>query len=161
RNGRQDPEAGIEFARRVKKRLADIPVLLQSNLAANEAKAQEAGALFVLKDSPFLLEEVRRLIAEDFRVGDFVFRTPSGEEVGRASDLRSLEDALRAVPDESLRYHGERNHFSRWLKARTEFYLAHQLRPRKVSDYASIGELRESLIASLHAYRRMQQSGLV
>ncbi len=161
RNGRQDPEAGNEFARRVKSRLADIPVLLQSNLAANESKAQEAGALFVLKESPLLLEEVRSFIEEYFGFGDFVFRTPSGEEVGRASDLKSLEEVLRTVPDESLRYHGERNHFSRWLKARTEFYLAHQLRPRKVSDYASIGELRESLMASLRAYRKRQQSGLV
>jgi CheY-like chemotaxis protein len=161
KEGRQDPEAGIEFARRVKKRLADIPVLLQSNLAANESMAQEAGALFVMKESPLLLEEVRRFIEEYFGFGDFVFRTPSGNEVGRASDLKSLEEALRTVPDESIRYHGERNHFSRWLKARTEFYLAHRLRPRKVTDYASIGELRESLIASLHAYRGMQQRGRV
>jgi CheY-like chemotaxis protein len=161
REGRQDPEAGIEFARRVKRRLSDIPVLLQSNLPANEAKALEVGALFVLKDSPFLLQEVRRFIERYFGFGDFVFRMPGGEEVGRATDLKSLEEALHSVPDESLRYHGERNHFSRWLKARTEFYLAHRLRPRKVSDYTSIGELREDLISSLRAYRRMQQRGLV
>ena len=30
-----------------------------------------------------------------------------------------------------------RNHFSRWLKARTEFALAHELRPRRLADYAS------------------------
>jgi CheY-like chemotaxis protein len=161
RNGRQDPEAGIEFARKIKRKLSDIPVLLQSNLPANEAKAVQVGAQFVLKDSPFLLQEVRRFIEQYFGFGDFVFRMPGGGEVGRAFDLKSLEEALRLVPDESLKYHGERNHFSRWLKARTEFYLAHRLRPRKVSDYTSIGELREDLISSLRAYRRMQQRGLV
>ena len=49
---------------------------------------------------------------------------------------------LRTVPAESLAYHGERNHFSNWLKARTEFALAYRLRPRKVSDFASIEDLR-------------------
>jgi hypothetical protein len=100
-------------------------------------------------------------MSEYFGFGDFIFRTPDGVEVGRAGDLKSLEELLKVVPDESLRYHGERNHFSRWLKARTEFWLAHQLRPRKVSDYSSISELRESLISSLQAYRRMQQRGLI
>ena len=42
---------------------------------------------------------------------------------------------LWTVPAESLAYHGERNHFSNWLKARTEFALAHSLRPRKVADF--------------------------
>ena len=49
--------------------------------------------------------------------------------------LRSLEKQIKKVPIESILYHAERNHFSNWLKARTEFWLAHQLRPRKVTDY--------------------------
>jgi hypothetical protein len=65
------------------------------------------------------------------------------------------------VPAESIKYHAERNHFSNWLKARTEFWLAHQLRPRKVSDYPSDSALREDLIASLGEYRKLQQRGLI
>ena len=34
-------------------------------------------------------------------------------------------------PPESVARHAGRNHFSRWLKARTEFALAHELRPRQ------------------------------
>ncbi len=161
RGGRPDPQAGLEFARAVKAELADIPILLQSNLPENEHRAAEVGASFALKDSPMLLHEVREFMNQYFSFGDFIFRTPDGAEVGRARDLKSLEDQLHVVPEESIRYHGERNHFSNWLKARTEFWLAHQLRPHKVSEYPSLAALREDLISSLHLYRQLQQRGLV
>ena len=65
------------------------------------------------------------------------------------------------MPEESIRYHAERNHFSNWLKARTEFWLAHKLRPRKVSDFPTVDGLRKDLISSLGAYTRLQQRGLI
>jgi CheY-like chemotaxis protein len=161
KNGVTDPSAGIAFARAVKERLSDIPILLQSNQHTNEAEALRAGSSFVVKDSPTLLEEVRHFLRLYLSFGDFIFRTPDGREVGRARDLKELEEQLRTVPDESLRYHGERNHFSRWLKARTEFWLAGRLRPRKVTDYLSVAELRADLIGSLHSYRTSQQRGII
>jgi hypothetical protein len=65
------------------------------------------------------------------------------------------------VPDESILFHGEKNHFSNWLKARTEFWLAHELRPRKVSDYKSTAELRNDLINTLHNYRLSRHQGII
>ena len=118
-------------------------------------------ASFLLKDSQTLLHDLRNFMIHYFSFGDFIFRTGDGTEVGRASDLRSLEEQLHYVPDESIRFHGERNHFSNWLKARTEFWLAHRLRPRKVSDYPSTTSLREDLISSLKEYRRLRQRGLI
>lgn len=161
REGKQDPLAGLLFAKKVKGELSDVPILLQSNLKENERKAHSIGASFVLKESAVLLHEVRQFMNQYFSFGDFIFRTLDGKEVGRAIDLQSLEEQLRTVPEESLRYHGERNHFSNWLKARTEFWLAEQLRPRKVSDYASFEELRQDLISSLHEYRQMQKRGII
>lgn len=160
-NGVQDPDAGIQFARNVRKGHADIPILLQSNNAAKEKPAQETGASFVLKDSPTLLQELRQFTIQRFGFGDFIFRLENGNEVGRASDLISLEEQIKKVPDESVRFHAERNHFSNWLKARTEFWLAHKLRPRKVTDYASDEELRKDLVSSLKEYRRMRQRGII
>ncbi|HTP78997.1 MAG TPA: PEP/pyruvate-binding domain-containing protein [Bacteroidota bacterium] len=161
RRGREDPQAGLAFARAVKERHADIPVLLQSTRELHEQEAHAIGASFVLKDSPTLLHELRQFMNQYFSFGDFIFRLPNGSEVDRATDLKSLEEKLQFVPEESLRYHGERNHFSNWLKARTEFWLAHRLRPRRVSDYPSIEALREDLIASLREYRKLQQQGLI
>ena len=161
RAGAQDPRAGLDFAREVRAQQGDIPVLLLSNVQANEAEAHAAGASFVLKDTPMMLGEIRQFMAHQFSFGDFVFRTREGVEVGRAADLRSLEEQLTLVPEESILYHAERNHFSNWLKARTEFWLAHQLRPRKVSDYPSVEALRNDLIQSLHNYRNIRQRGII
>jgi len=161
RAGLQDPGAGIEFTKNVRLEEPDIPVLLLSNMAENAARSHATGASFVLKDSPYLLNELRQFMIQYFSFGDFIFRTTEGIEVGRASDLKSLEEHLRIVPEESIRYHGERNHFSNWLKARTEFWLAHQLRPRKVSDYSSLEDLRQDLIRSLHDYRNIRQRGII
>jgi CheY-like chemotaxis protein len=161
RDGKQDPQAGIEFAKNVKALHPDIPILLQSNLPENEEKARLVGASFLMKDSPLLLNDLRQFMIQYFSFGDFVFRTPSGVEVGRAQDLKTLEEQLHVLPDESILYHAERNHFSNWLKARTEFWLAHRLRPRKVSDYPSVAALRADLIASLHDYRQLRQRGII
>lgn len=159
--GRQDPEAGLEFARNVKKDMADIPILLQSNMPENSAGAHQAGTSFLLKDSPTLLNDLHQFIMENFGFGDFIFRTEDSREVGRAQDLSSLEQHLRQVPEESIKYHADRNHFSNWLKARTEFWLAHRLRPRKVADFASIEDLRQLLISSLQEYRKARHRGAV
>ncbi len=161
RGSKPDPRAGIEFAKNVKLRQPDIPILLQSTNSDFEAQARMLGSSFLLKDSPTLLSDLRQFMVRYFSFGDFVFRTPDGAEVGRVPDLKSLEYELQFVPDESIRYHGERNHFSNWLKARTEFWLAHKLRPRKVSDYPSVSALREYLISTLREYRRLRQRGII
>ncbi len=161
RNGKQDSKAGIRFAKAVKNEHPDIPILLASTNPQNQKEAEEAGTSFILKDSPTLLFELRKFMNQYFSFGDFIFRTKDGNEVARASDLKGLEEALRIVPAESIKFHAERNHFSNWLKARTEFWLAHQLRPRKVSDYSSVEELREDLINSLNHYRYLRQRGII
>ena len=79
----------------------------------------------------------------------------------RASDLRSLEAKLRTVPAESLAFHAERNHFSKWLKARTEFALAHALRPRRIADFGSVEGLRRNLVDAIGAYRRERGQAVV
>src|SRR5581483_7517701 len=93
--------------------------------------------------------------------GDFVFRLPNGREVARARDLREIEQALATVPADSLAYHAERNHFSRWFKARTEFALAHEVRPRKVADFATIEDLRAVIVRAIRDHRERTRRGVV
>jgi CheY-like chemotaxis protein len=161
KDGAPAPLAGVEFARRVHELQPDVPVMLQSGVRENAQVAAAAGATFLLKESPTLLHELQRFMIEQFGFGDFVFRLPDGTRVGQAPDLRSLEEQLHTVPAESIAYHSARNHFSRWLKARTEFALAYRLRPRKVSDFPTIEHLRQDLVASIHQYRREQNRGIV
>jgi CheY-like chemotaxis protein len=161
RDGERDPEAGFTFAKNVKNKHADIPIVLQTSNAEIEEKAKQIGAFFLLKGSPRLLSRLRKFMMSNFGFGDFVFRVPDGRQVGRANDLKTLEEQLQIVPEESILYHAERNHFSVWLKARTEFWLAHRLRPRKVTDFVSIEDLRQELLSSLRLYRELQQRGII
>ncbi|HSL89079.1 MAG TPA: PEP/pyruvate-binding domain-containing protein [Ignavibacteriaceae bacterium] len=161
RNGKPDPTAGISFARAVKAEHSDIPTLLASDNPDNHLEAKEANAAFLFKNSATLLHELRQFMNLNFSFGDFVFRVPSGGEVARASDLKSLEECLKIVPIESITYHAEKNHFSNWLKARTEFWLAHKLRPRRVNDYPDPESLRKDLIDSLNKYRTLRHRGII
>jgi len=161
RAGEKSRGAGAEFARHVRAAYPDVPIILHSSRPENEELAHSLGTNFLLKGSPLLLQELRGVMLHDFGFGDFVFRRPDGSEVDRAPDLRRLEEKLASVPEESIAYHAERNHFSRWLKARTEFSLAHELRPRRLSDYPSVQALRESMISAIAEYRREQSHTLV
>jgi CheY-like chemotaxis protein len=161
RDGRMTRDAGLEFARGVRQRQPDVPVMLQSSRAENQALARSVGASFLLKGSPTLLQQLRRFMVDHLGFGDFVFRTPDGREVARARDLRELEERLATVPAESLAFHGERNHFSNWFKARTEFALAHRLRPRKVSDFDTVEHLRSELMHAIQDHRRQTSRGVV
>lgn len=161
RGGVKDPEGGIRFARNVKNQHEDIPILLQSSNPEFADLAKELDATFLLKTSPRLLHEVREYMLSNFGFGDFVFRNAAGTEVGRASDLKSLEEQLRTVPDETIMYHARHNHFSNWLKARTEFSLAHRLRPRRVEEFENVTELRSELIAALQLYQEERKRGVI
>ena len=161
RAGERVPRAGADFARQVRTAYPDVPIVLHSSRPENEALAHSVGADFLLKGSPLLLQDLRDVMLEHFGFGDFVFRRPDGTEVDRAADLRGLEEKLATVPEESIVHHAGRNHFSRWLKARTEFTLAHELRPRTLDDYASPQALRESLIQAIASYRLEQARTLV
>lgn len=161
KNNILDDSAGIKFANAVKKAVSDVPILLTSNNPDKESEAREAGASFVLKDSETLISELQLFMNTNFGFGDFIFRTQEGIEVGRASDLLSMEEKLKIVPMESIKYHASRNHFSNWFKARTEFWLAHKLRPRKVSDYPTDEDLRKDLVESIYHYRMVRQRGII
>jgi len=161
RDGTWSATAGLDFVQRVKERWPDVPALLQSSRPENAALAHASSADFLLKGSPMLLGDLRRFLLTDLAFGDFVFRLPDGRAVGRARDLRTLEEQLRTVPAESIAYHAEHNHFSKWLKARTEFDLAHELRPRRVSHFPDIEALRHSLLDSIVSYRRERTRAVV
>jgi CheY-like chemotaxis protein len=154
RDGKLDRKAGLDLISRVRQARSDIPIVLQSSIPENERLARSEGASFLLKGSPMLLHQLRSILKEHFGFGDFVFRSPDGTELDRAHDLGTLIEKLQTVPAESLAYHGERNHFSNWLKARTEFALAEALRPRKVSDFADMDSLRQEVVRGISDYRQ-------
>ena len=161
RGGRLDDNAGATLLTRVRKEIPDLPLLLLSSDPKNQAKADEIPATFLNKNSPDLLTELHGFFLNHLGFGDFVFRMPDGTEIDRASNLRSLEQKVSTVPDESLLYHARRNHFSNWLMARSEIALASAFRKVQASDFGSVSEMRTFLTFSIHRLREVQQKGIV
>jgi CheY-like chemotaxis protein len=161
RNGKLDHEAGIALAKRVREADKDLPILIQSMEKEHREKAIEVGAQFMSKKSPHLLEDLREYILENFDFGDFIFKLPDGSAIARAVDVREMLRCLAEVPDESVVYHASGNHFSSWLKARTEFELASMLRPRQVTEFDTPSDLRSFLITTITGYLREIQQHVI
>lgn len=159
--GQLDWEAGFEFVSRIKREIPDLPILLQSSNTKNAKRAKSIGAEFLDKNSRLLLQDLRQFILENWGFGDFIFRIPDGTEVGRAHNLRELQNTLSKIPNSSIEYHASRNHFSNWLMARTEFSLAERIRPKKVSDYQTVNDLRQYLINSIASTRHEKSQGVI
>ncbi len=154
-------QAGFVLAGEVKAELPDVPVLLQSSELEYKAQAEALGYGFLHKESQSLAEELRAFILEHFGFGDFVFRLPDGSEVARAANLYEFHDILPDVPDASILYHAAHNHFSTWLRARSEFALAEDLRPMRVGDFRGIEELRSMMIEAVGQLTLSEHDGEV
>ncbi len=161
REGRDDPQAGIEFARLARRGSPGIPIMLQTNEPGLLSMAESLQAAIVLKRSPRLLEDVGRFMRESFGFGPFIFQDDRGASIGQAADLRELEQQVAAAPADAIIRHAARNHFSTWLRARTEFRLAEALRATNASDFDSHEDVREFLVDSIRQFREGRQAGAV
>ncbi len=151
-------EAGFDFIESIDK---EIPVLLQSSMNEYREKAEELGIPFINKNSERIGHHLKTFFNENLGFGDFIFRMEDGRGVGRARDMKDFEDVIFNIPLESLRFHGEKNHFSNWLNARGEFKLANRLRSKKVSDFTDEAEMRDFLADILRQTRREKHVGII
>ena len=161
KQGRDDPEAGIKLLTTIHRELPDIPLLMLSSEPDNRERAETIPAFFLDKNSSSLHADIRFFFVHYLGFGDFLFRMPDGRVVARASNLRSLSTILHSVPDESIAYHADLNHFSRWLMARFEMKLAAAIRPLKRSDFSSTMNLKESLAQAIRDRLKIKQKGLI
>lgn len=146
KEGEEDQTAGMKLVRLARSKDPELPVLIQSSNPEFRQRIEREGLAFVDKHSRVLLQSLSDFMTRQFGFGDFVFRLPDGHEVATARNLRELREHLRRVPDASIQYHAERDHFSNWLKARTRFELSNLLKPVTVDQFESIDDLRDWLI---------------
>jgi hypothetical protein len=161
RAGKMEEAAGYELLRQVKHNIPDLPLLLLSTESQNRERAARIPAEFIDKNDPKLFSKLHTYFMDFLGFGDFVFRTVSGREVGRAANLKTLEHILPQIPDEPLCYHASRNRFSNWIMARSEITLASMLRRVQVSDFKDVGAMRQFIIASIRSLRKWRQKGVV
>jgi CheY-like chemotaxis protein len=146
KNGKLDEQAGFKLIKYFKREVESLPILLQSSDPGNAEKASALDTCFLNKNSEDLSRDITDFILTNLGFGDFIFRNRAGKEIAAARSLAEFESKLKTVPDESLIYHAERNHFSSWLMARGEIQIAKLIQPIKVSDFESHTALREHLI---------------
>ena len=161
RNGKLDDTAGFKLLSMVKKESPDLPLLNFSSEESNRKLAQVIPAVFLNKNSATLHSEIRSFFMQYLGFGEFVFRLPDGKEIGKASNLREMEDILPTIADESFFYHATHNHFSSWLMARSEIMLASKIKPVKISDFESIGDAKQYLVSIIHDRRMGRQKGII
>ncbi len=145
----------------VKQETPDLPVLVLSSEEHNRSRAETVPAVFLNKGSPSLHSEIRQFFKNSLGFGDFVFRSPEGKEVARATNLREMQRILPSIPDEVVYYHALRNDFSSWLMARSEIMLATKLKPVKASEFESVRDLKLFLINSIQNRRKGRQKGII
>ncbi len=161
RNGSLDPEAGIKLFSNIRREIPGIPLLLMSSERKNSQKADLIPALFLDKDHPNLRHATRMFFLNHLGFGNFVFCIPNGRNIDIATTLMQLESKLPTIPDESLVYHADRDHFSSWLMARSEIDLALKFRACKSDDFSSPDELRNFIITQIHELRKFKHKGVV
>jgi CheY-like chemotaxis protein len=160
RGGKLDRSAGRDFVQKVRSQFPQLPAVIQSG-SDNASVAASAGVEFINKNSPHLLGDLRAFMENYLGFGDLVLRRPDGMIVARSSDIRSLEWALQAVPEESLRYHRNREDIYLWLRARTEFALAEAVRQITLEPAQQIEDERQALLTILATHRERSRAGIV
>jgi len=163
REGKTDKTAGIKFVEKIRAEDQYMPILFQSSDTEYETVAQDLKVGFLNKLSKTLSIELRNYVNEHFSFGDFVFIDPkNGREITRAVDLKSLQDKIFEIPDDSLLYHMQRNHFSKWLNARALFPIAEMFKEVSVTQFADdMDEAKRYIFDSITAFRINKAKGVI
>lgn len=155
-------DAGIELCRFIKHDEPNMPFLLQSSQESMRSVAEELGVGFIVKYSKTLLIELSDYISEQFAFGDFVFKDlRSGSVIGRAKDLREMQQLVSEIPDEVLQYEAERDRLSKWMFSRGLFSLGYSLKAVSNESFDSTAGLKAYIVKEISEYRIIQGHGVV
>ena len=158
----KDSLAGYRFCKYVRESGGPLPIILQSSDIENQEYAKKLGASFIYKHSKSYPSDLKGKIMQRFGFGDFVILNPKTKEVlMRITDLKDLQNKIFMIPDNSLRYHLSRNHFSRFFYSRAMFPPAEFLRQIDVKDYKDMSQARQLIFDTIVEYRKMKNAGIV
>lgn len=162
REGKLDKLAGVKLCKMIKKDDPHMPFLLQSSNVDNQKYAQEIGVGFVHKYSKTLSIEIRNYLIRHLAFGDFAFRMPDTlKEINRAIDLKSLQEKILKIPDESIEFHAQRNDFSKWMNARALFPIAQLFKYITLDNFKQLSDARVFIFDVIAMYRRNSGKGVI
>ena len=161
KEGSLNENAGIELLEYTKSQLKNIPTIIQSSDDSYKEIAKKYNSLFIHKHSDTLYQDFEDFITNYLGFGDFAFKDGKGNTIAVASNMKEFEAFLKKIPDSSLIYHGNHDHFSMWLMARGEIKAANIINVKKVSDFKDATELRHELLKMLRKNRNESEAGSV
>ena len=154
RAGEKDKKAGLKFCSYIREKDEFLPIIIESSEVENQKDAMFLNACFLDKNSKKLPVDLRKTILRNFGFGDFEFINPhTGEVIATVRNLKDLQNTIMSIPDESLYYHGSRNHISRWLYSRAMFPIAELLRQKQFTDISESQEMRQLIFCLLYTSR--------
>ncbi|MDP8232014.1 MAG: DUF5752 family protein, partial [Candidatus Zophobacter franzmannii] len=140
-----NPQAGINLMKLIRSSDSHLPVLLQSADNQWVNYVDNFHAQFLSKTSKSLLQDLKKFIHFYLGYGEITFRDERKNEYTRANTLQELEKSLNTIPDSSLLYHSNYNHFSTWLMAHGELSAARQIKEIRPWVFYTTKELRNYL----------------
>ena len=153
---------GLRLARRIKEDNPEVRILIQSTEEKNRKEAGEAGADFLWKLSPTILQDLEKYFLSSYNFGPFIFIDPeSGKEISRANTMKEVQETLRTLPLPSFRYHSKRNDFSRWLRAQSLYMLASKIKNINLDSGMTDEETRDLLYRTIRDYRAERTRGVI
>ncbi|MEA3505854.1 MAG: PEP/pyruvate-binding domain-containing protein, partial [Bacteroidota bacterium] len=161
KEGEKNSGAGFHLVKYVRTINESLPIVVQSSNPDNSVEAYKYRASFINKSSDSLEQDLRSFIDYYLGFGDFVYKNKHGKKIATARSLKEFEQRLHTIPDDSLLFHSNRNHFSMWLMARGEIQAAKVLAPQKVSNFGSVKEIREYMIDVISDFREEQNKGKI
>ena len=140
--GMRNPGHSFELLRELRAYSKGLPVIMQSGKVERVELAKKDGSVFALhKKDPVLMKSVENILLHFFGFGSFIFRLPSGQEIGRAENLSELCKLIETVDGASLVDHASRNDFSTWLNMNNYDDAAKKIQPMFSNDPATLRRL--------------------
>ena len=154
--------SGLDLAREIRKDNSEVPILIQSSDITQKDEALKVASEFLYKSSPTLLSELEEHFIKFYCFGPFNFIDPNtGEIIETVETMKELQNAFMSVPASSLVYHGKRNDFSRWLRAKGLFTLASTIKAMTFKDEEHCEKIREDVYNTIREYRMQRTRGVI
>ena len=161
KNGKMNEMAGLELVEEVQKIKPQLPTIVLSQDPSIAKIAKKLGHTFIDKNGHNLYEDLKHAVTQKIGFGDFIFKDSNENQIAVAKSLREFEAQLKIVPDDSIVFHSQSDHFSLWLMARTEIQVAKILEKKKVHEFQTTDEIRKYLLKTIKEYRDEKPIGKV
>ena len=160
--GVKDPTAGLSLAARLREEMPYTPVIIESQESENRKSVENAGYIFLDKNSKTYPQELQKAVEHNFGFGVFVVKDPvSGKEIMRIPDLKTLQRQVFNIPSDALFAHCSNNDVSRWLYSRALFPIAEIIRGYRFTKLEQADAVRKLIFGSIVKYRKIKNRGVV